>query len=171
MADKLKVLSCLCILLAVQSHAEGRQKTTRVASKGETTLTATSGTTTINVTIYTHELRTPSRDRGNPRQPDSNCVDSRMPCSIVDSIRIIKNGNPVFVFRSVYADLGDLNDAELTIGKEISTLRLSAGDGAEGYFVKIEFDDESVQRRTVGGAIDFSEPNEQTVYHVVTFDD
>lgn len=171
MANKLKVLSCLCILLTVQSQAESRQKTTRVASKGETTLTATSGTTTIKVTIYTHELRTWSRDRSNPRQPDSCCVDNRNPCSVVDSIRIIKNANPVFVFRSVYADLGDLNDAELTIGKQVSTLTLSVGDGAEGYFVKIEFDDESVRHRTVAGATDFSEPSEQTVYHMVTFDE
>jgi hypothetical protein len=92
-----------------------------------------------------------------------------MPCSIVDGIRILKNGKAVFVFRSAYADLGDLNDAELLIGKEISVLKLSVGDGAQGYFVKIEFDAESVKRRTVGSAPDFNEPSEQTVYHMVVF--
>jgi hypothetical protein len=75
------------------------------------------------------------------------------------------NGKPVFVFRSVYADLGDLNDAELIVGKQISILKLSAGDGAEGYFAKIEFDGKSVRRRTLYVGPD--EPSEETVYHIV----
>jgi hypothetical protein len=140
----------------------------RVASKGQITLEVTSGTNTVKVTIYTRELRTWRQSESNLYQPDSNCVIDRVPCSIVETIKIVKNGKPVFVWRSVYADLGDLNDATLIIGKEISTLELSVGDGAEGYFVKIEFDGKSVRRRTIH--LDTDEPSdqtEQTVYHMV----
>ena len=166
MSKTLKTLWCLCALLMAQFQVAGKPRTVRVASKGQTTLEATSGTTTVKVTIYTHELRTWRHDEINSRQPDSNCVIERVPCSIVDSIRIVVNGKPVFVFRSVYADLGDLNDAELIVGKAVSFLKLSGADGAEGYDVKIEFDGKSVRRRTVYGLVP-DEPAEQTTYHMV----
>jgi hypothetical protein len=166
MSKTLKTLWCLCALLTAQSQVAGKPRTVRVASRGQTTLEATSGTTTVKVTIYTHELRTWSQDEANPRQPDSNCLDVRVPCSIVDAIRIVMNGKPVRISSSVYADLSDLNVAELTVGKEISILKLSGGDGAEGYDVKVEFDERSVRRRTVYWLVP-DEPTEQTVYHIV----
>jgi len=166
MSKNFRIVSGVCVLLAVQWQLEGKSTAARVASKGQTTLEARSGTATVKVAIYTHELRTWSQDEANPRQPDSDCVDYRVPCSIVDAIRIFMNGRPVRVPPSVYVGLGDLNRAELIVGKAVSILKLSGGDGAEGYHVKIEFDGESVRRRTVYGLVP-DEPTEQTVYHVV----
>jgi len=67
-------------------------------------------------------------------------VRSRYPCSVVDRIEIVVNGHALFVPRSLFCVLADLNTAEIDVNKRSSVLRLDGGDAAESFILKIEFD-------------------------------
>jgi hypothetical protein len=141
-----------------------------VASKGETIVSSAAGQSKVQVKIKTHEMQIGKPSDPRPAVIESNCTYSRYPCSIVDRIEITVDGNSLFVPRSAFSDLADLNRAEISVGKDGSTLRLEGGDGSESLIVKIEFDATQVKRRTVEGGESGGELSEETRYHAVDFD-
>jgi hypothetical protein len=141
-----------------------------VASRGETLLVSTGGQLKVEVRIYTHEVQIGKPSDGRPAVIVSNCTYSKYPCGIVDRIQISVNGKRLFVPRSAFCDLADLNRTEISVEINGSTLRLEGGDGAESFIAKIEFDATQVKRRTVEGGESGGQLSEETNYHVEVFE-
>jgi hypothetical protein len=141
-----------CFMLAI-TGAQAVQASTRAASRGETLVVATSGRLKVQVKIKTHEIKIGER----PAVIESSCTYSRTPCSVFDRIDITVNGKPLFVPRSAFCDLADLNYAEIEVDQKASFLRLGGGDASEAYRAKIEFDATGVKRRTLSSD---TEPNQ-----------
>ena len=138
-----------------------------VRSQGDTVIVNRANGQLTQVKIRTHEVQIGKSSDPRPTRIDSNCTYSRFPCSVVDSVEISVSGDSVFVPRSVFVDLADLNTAELLAGKEDEILRLSGGDGSEGYVVKIVFNANRVKRRTVASGTEPNQPLQTTIYNVV----
>jgi hypothetical protein len=167
----MKVVDLLLVGIAslLLGNASASQVSTPVAARGETTVSGTFGKLSVQVRITTHELQIGRPSDTRPAVNHTNCTYSKYPCSIVDSVDIIVNGHPLFVPRSVFCDLADLNKATIIKATENQTiLRLDGGDGSEGYIVNIEFDGSRVKRRTLSSGTLPEQPLQETTYHVVT---
>ncbi len=163
------LLACLCIVLYV-SQAHAQQTSVGVSAQGETVVSASAGKLTVQVIIKTHEVQIGKPSDTRPAVIDSNCTYSRYPCSIVDQLGIVVNGTALFVPRSSFCDLADVNKAEIRFGEKGVFLRLDGGDGAESFIVKIEFDKTRVKRRTVAAGEAADQLLQETNYHAVVFD-
>jgi hypothetical protein len=141
---------------------------TPIAPTGVTVITASVAKTSVQVKIRTHEVQIGRQGDERPKVIDSNCTYSRYPCSNVDEVDIVVNGNELFVPRSVFCDLADLASADLVVGRRTSVLTLHGGGASEAYFVKVEFDETQVKKRVLTGAMSPKEPLQETVYHSVT---
>lgn len=153
------------ILLVTGSYAETVQQQTWVESKGETVIVAKSAKLNVQVTITTHEEQI---GKPSDRRPDvirSSCTYSKYPCSIVDAIDISVNNKSIFIPRSVFCDLADLNTAQIKIGEKESILTLMGGDASESYIVKIVFDSGRVKRRVKESGMLPDQPTQETTYH------
>ncbi len=71
-----------------------------------------------------------------------------MPCSVVDAIVVAADGRKVFVPRSVFCDLADVNTASLKTAEHGWVLALAGGDASESYALTVEFDAQHISRRT-----------------------
>ena len=143
---------------------------TAVASRGETLVVSGDGQSKVRVKIKTHEMQIGKPSDERPAVIESSCTYSRFPCSIVDRIEISVNGEPVFVPRSAFCDLADLSRAEISVGKDGSTLKLVGGDGADSFIANIVFDGTHVKRRTVQGGESRGQLSQETTYHVEVFE-
>jgi hypothetical protein len=121
----------------------------KVASKGVTDITTAFGKTQVSVKITTHEVDVGMPSDPRPEKILSNCTYSQFPCSPVDHLDISINGNPLFVARSVYADLADVGVVSLRQQKKgLFVLTMAGGDASESYTVEITFDINLVRQRT-----------------------
>jgi hypothetical protein len=138
---------CCAVLLIVTASVAAAQQGTQVASSGETAIALGSDSSGVRVTISTHEVQ-----NGTPNKPvipkHSACTMSRHPCSIVDVIAVSFKGKALFVPRSAFCDLADVNTASLKPGVHGWALTLVGGDASESYGLTIEFDAEHISRRT-----------------------
>lgn len=159
-------LVCFGITLAM-GDAYASQASARISPQGETVVAATAGKLTVQVRIKTHVVQIGKPSDPTPAVIESSCTYSRYPCSIVDRIDITVNGNKLFVPRSAFCDLADLNDAEVKADEKGSILRLGGGDASESYVAKIEFDATRVKRRTLASGTEQNQPLQETVYYVV----
>lgn len=120
----------------------------KVQTQGITEIDGKFGKVNVMAKILTHEI-----DIGVPSDPlpttrTTNCTYSRYPCSSVDNIEISVNGTPLFVGRSVYADLADVGVMSLHQKKRNTfVLVLDGGDASEVYSVEIVFDKKIVRQR------------------------
>lgn len=142
-----------------------------ISPSGETSLTAAAAKLALQVKIKTREVQIGKPSDPRPEIIESNCTYSRYPCSVVDRIEISVNGNRIFVPRSVYSDLADLNNGEIQLRKAGAVLRLGGGDGSEGYIVTIEFDTDRVKRRIVAPGMSPKSVMEETKYNGVVMGD
>lgn len=139
-------ISCAIMVCTTAPLAENRAK---VAGQGVSNVTSAFGKTQVSVKITTHDedIGKPSGER--PQRILSSCTYSRFPCSPVDFLEISVNGNPLFVARSVYADLADVAEASLRQNKKGQfVLTLNGGDASESYTVEVTFDQNLVRERT-----------------------
>ena len=121
-----------------------------VKAAGITELSATSSDNLqAIVTIETHIVDIGKPSDPVPEKPRTNCTYSRYPCSLVDRFDFSINGDPVFVARSVFADLSDINDASLVAENGTFILKLQCGDASEAYEVTITFNKSQVLERSV----------------------
>jgi len=100
------------------------------------------------------------------KPPDSACTMSRIPCSVVDGLEIEVAEKPVFVPRSVFADLADVNDAKLVMQKGAYVLLLTGGDASESYIVKIMFNSQRVTYRSLTSGEFPGHPIQETIYRL-----
>jgi hypothetical protein len=144
----------LCAVM-VCNAATPTDNQTKVASQGTTDVAATFGKTQVSVKITTHEVDIGKPSDPRPKKILSSCTYSRVPCSPVDYVEISVNGNPLFVVRSVYADLADVGVASLRQQKKGQfVLTLSGGDASESYTVEVTFDESLVRQRTLKSNLD-----------------
>lgn len=160
------VLFCFGAMLAM-TCASTVQASTRVAESGETRVAATSRKLKVQVQLKTHEVQINQPNGGKLAGIEMNCTYSRFPCSIVDMVQITVNNHPLYVPRSAFCDLADLNTAEVQANEKESILTLRGGDASEAYIVKIEFDETHVERRTLSSEMSPDQPLQQTIYYVV----
>lgn len=120
-----------------------------VRASGETTLTATADMVRASVSITTHTLNIGVPQDEPPQIRASNCTYSRYPCSLVDRIAFSVDGKNVFAARSVFADLADIDRANLTSNGGDFILSLECGDASEAYNVTIRFNGIQVQVRKI----------------------
>jgi hypothetical protein len=157
-------LLIILALLVYESFAENRYP---VKSTGETTIAAKYPNLVIQVKIATHEVDIGEEPSENRRYLiKTNCTYTRYPCSIVDYIDISVNGKPLYVSRSVFSDLADLNKAEIRADKDSATLILDGGDASEGYVLKVSFNAKRVKSRTLIAG-EFDAVVEKTTYFQV----
>jgi hypothetical protein len=164
MKSAIYLLSCL-IVLFINGCAHAAQPLTPIASQGETVVAA-AGKLNVQVKIETHEVHIGKPSDGRPAVTRSSCTYSKYPCSIVDRIEITVNGNPLFVPRSVFCDLADLNMAKVKAGEKEAILMLYGGDASESYIAKIEFNVNQVKRRILSSAMSPDQPLQETTYYV-----
>ena len=138
-----------------------------IASKGETNIVAKSANFNVQVKIKTHEVQIGKPSDKRPDVIRSSCTYSEYPCSVLDYLDIFVNEKRIFVPRSAYCDLADLNTGEVKIESKKGILTLTGGDASESYIVKIEFDQERVNRRVTSSGMLPDEPSQETIYHRV----
>jgi hypothetical protein len=156
------LLTCLYIALAIGVvHAASVE----VASQGETLVDASAGKSMVRVKLKTHEMQIGKPSDPRPAAIESNCTYSKYPCSIVDQLDITVNGAPLFIPRSAFADLADLNKAKVKAVRKRWVLMLYGGDASESYIVKIDFDSKQVKRRTLSSGMSPDQVLQETIYH------
>ena len=139
---------------------------TDIKSAGTTVIESSQEGARIVVKIETHELDIGNSSAGPPKTPrSSSCTYSRHPCALVDRVEIRVNDRNLFIPRSAFCDLADLNTANLLMHADKYVLHLFGGDGAESYVVDIQFSASRITGRTVASATRKGQPLETTTYH------
>lgn len=173
MKSHLFSLAGVCLLIAATAQAQDFLGAVKILPKGNTSISTTIKNIKVVVEITTHEIQ-----NGTPSHIDTtatkftSCTNSRVPCSVVDNINLSVNGRKVFVPRSVFCDLADLDRGVLTEGSggKHWALILWAGDAAQAYIVKIDFNRVRVTQRRISLDIHQRELLEDTKYYIQTFD-
>ena len=90
-------------------------------------------------------------------------------CKYDYCIDIQVNRKKIICLDSVFSDLRGLNRAKVFIEGEKAILLLDGGDAAEGYYVKVDFDEKHVIRRTVYDASSMRPDviSQETIYYQV----
>jgi hypothetical protein len=148
-------------MAAPKNHASAD---TIIAPIGKTEISGGTGPAELRAVITTHNVDIGKASDSPPDVPDTNCTYSRIPCSLVDRIDIFANGKPVFVPRSVFSDLADLDRGHFDHARHGRwTLEFDGGDADGAYTIGIVFDDHRVltRKRSVG---EFPENFETTTY-------
>ena len=83
---------------------------------------------------------------------------------VVRAMKIAVHGQSIFVPRSAYADLVDPRIATVKAEQGAWVLIIEGGDGADSYFVKINFDAQRVTRRKLYSSLIGGAPTEDTKY-------
>ena len=155
-----------CFVFACNGYVNHAKAMTKVASKGETLVESTAGKLNVLIKIRTHEIHIGKPSDGRPSEIDSSCTYSRYPCSIVDDIDILVDSNRIFVPRSVFCDLADVDNVEISAVEKGVALILYGGDASERYKVKVVFNVDRVMRRILYSAMFPDKPLQETVYHM-----
>lgn len=121
----------------------------KIAPKGQTKVAAILNGASIYIRLTTHEIDIGKPSDGRPDKLTSSCTYSRYPCSAVDSLELSVNGNNLFVPRSIFADLADINTARLAHERSSFVLILDGGDASESYTVKIIFNGKMIKKRVM----------------------
>jgi hypothetical protein len=162
------VVAWLFVALTIDvAHADSASAT--ISSQGVTSVAAVAGKVSIRVRIKTHEVQIGKPSDGRPAIIESSCTYSRYPCSVVDGLEIVVNERRLFVPRSVFADLADLNKAEVTAAEKGLTLKLYGGDASEGFILTVEFDSNRIKRRILSSGMAPDRMLQETKYFVVEF--
>jgi hypothetical protein len=138
-------------------------RASKINPNGETTVSAVIAKAKL-VAIFQTSIVEVSNDDKIPRLPQ--CTYSRVPCVIVRQLKIFVNDVEVFVPRSVYADIGDLQSAEFSQKDGLYTLTLTGGDASESYISRITFDKQMRERRLYSAG-NQTRALETTRYHEV----
>lgn len=125
------------------------EKFSNIKPEGSTIIAAKLNGIPISIILITHEIDIGKPSDRRPSKLISNCTYSRYPCSVIDSLQIRINNKELFVPRSVFADLADINGAHLTPTNEGYVLTLDCGDASDSYNVKIFFNKKMINKRSM----------------------
>jgi len=164
------LLICFCAVLSMNA-VSADQASAGVLSQGETHVVLASGKSNVQVVVKTREVQIGKPSDPRPEIVESNCTNSRYPCSVVDLIGITVNGNHISIPRSTFADLADLNVVKIEVAKAGWILTFTGGDASESYIVKIEFDAGGVNKRTIFSGMAPDKPLEVTTYYELVIGD
>jgi hypothetical protein len=162
----MNTLMLLLGLAAVVDEWQWKQAV-EVAPDGITELEAGLGPSLATAKIRTIKLEKGAQ-AGGERNRGFHCSGGRNPCSPVLEVELEVDDKKVRVPASVFADLADVNRAELRQTGDTVTLVLACGDAAGSYSVRIEFDAVQVRKRQLIGAFGTHEVAEETTYHELT---
>jgi hypothetical protein len=160
----MKSLTLICLLLMLCAHLVGQGRASKIDPNGETTVSAFIAKVKLVAVFQTSSVEV-SNDDKIPRFPQ--CTYSRIPCVIVRQLKLFVNDAEVFLPRSVYADLGDIQSAEFSSKNGLFVLTLMGGDASESYTARIVFDKRLRERRLYSGE-DRIHALEVTRYNQVT---
>lgn len=166
MKQVLRILFCFLTIITFILPAEAKSQRTPIATNGETIVKFASKKLDVQVVVKTHEVQIGKPTEKRPDIIRSSCTYSRHPCSIVDSIDIAVNGKPIFVPRSAFCDLADLDIVEVEIKQKNVLMKLFGGDASESYIAIIEFDANCVKRRTISSSMLPDRKSEETIYYL-----
>lgn len=125
-----------------------------------------------NRSVATAKIRTLMLEEGAANGGERNrgfhCSGGRIRCSPVLEIEFEVDGRNVPVPDSVYADLADVNTAELRQVGATFTMELECGDASGSYSVRIVFDADRVLKRQIIAAFGLNEVAEETSYFELT---
>jgi hypothetical protein len=125
------------------------------------TLVSASGATKTGVAIVTRMVKTSDVVlRAEPGQFPAQV-------RVVNDLSIEVNGKPIFVPRTAFADLLNVESAQLTAREGGGTLTLRGGDGAESYLVTVAFDSKRVRSRKVFSSLAPGKPVEESRYSAI----
>jgi hypothetical protein len=158
------------VVLALQALAINAEQITFVSPSGETNISREFKKYRLDVKISTHEVEIGKPSDGLPEIRNNSCTYSRYPCSLVDRIDIRINKTPIFVPRSVYSDLADINKAKLVAGTNSYILILHGGDASESYKAVINFNRERIISREVWSGEAGKKTQETKYFRVVLGD-
>jgi hypothetical protein len=154
----------VCWLLATYvSSGIAQQSNTPIKAVGLTTITRTEGRLRVQATFQTFQL-----DPSVRAHHFSQCTGSKIPCSLTEELSILVDGKKIFVPRSCYADLGDINSAAIDFANGNVLLIVSGGDASESYIAKFIFHDLALQQRELYSGEDSNHPLEITHYYRVS---
>lgn len=139
----------LCVYIFFSIICNADQNWLPVASSGSTTVKSAIGKTHALVKITNHEVEIGEAGSPRPEKILSSCTYSRHPCSVVDYLEIAVDGKPLFIYRSVYADLADVNRVSLQQKNGQFTLTLEGGDASESYRAEILFTSKLILKRII----------------------
>ena len=132
---------------------------------GATTITATVGKTRLDVVFHTSSVNVSQGDK-IPRF--AQCTYSKIPCVLTRQVKLLVNGEDLFLPRSAYADLGDIQSAQILLQGEKFELIVKGGDASEAYIAHILFDRRRVLGRRLFSAGDTSHALESIQYYEVS---
>lgn len=120
---------------------------TPVAVAGRSAVQVVLNGKSIRALVDTHRIDIGGSSPPRPDERKTNCTYSRFPCSQIDSLNLFVDDKPLFVPRSVFADLADAGAMSLAARSGLNVLTISGGDASEGYTVRIYFDGSRLLRR------------------------
>jgi hypothetical protein len=130
---------------------------TAIEKKQDTVIAAKSNKTEVRVVIKTQTSVNVGKLTTNRKQ-----------CKYDRCLEIYVNNRKIIVGEDVYCALGEVNEGKIFIEDKKNVLIFHGGDGAEGFFVKIEFDHKRVNRTSTYARCSMK-PNElfqETIYRV-----
>ena len=158
----MKSIICLLLVLCVQLAAQSRSS--KMNPAGETAVSASLGKVKLHAVFNTSIVKINTDDK-IPQFPQ--CTYSRFPCVVVQQLRLSVNDVRIFVPRSAYADLGDIQSAEFSNKAGRFILTIKGGDASESYIAQIVFS-KRLQERRLYSAEDPIHPLEVTHYYDVS---
>lgn len=138
----------------------------RVTPSGETRVSAVLGKIKAEATFRTSTVQISGTEEKNRRF--AQCTYSRIPCSLTEQVRVLIDGNEVFIPRSAYADLGDITSAEFATTDNQVTLTIRGGDASESYVAKLLFRKDGLAERRLYSGEDDQHPLQVTHYYQVS---
>jgi hypothetical protein len=158
-----------CLFFVTSSWGAAREQ--QIAPDGKTQISSDVDHVHIQITLTTREVDIGKSTDPRPPSPTSSCTYTRYPCSLVDNIEISVGGESLFVPRSVFSDLADLNMASIENHGKNFVLTLRGGDASESYIATITLDRSQIKRRVFASAMLPQKPLQQTVYYTSVLGD
>jgi hypothetical protein len=153
----------LCTVFSLNAYAEPNGET-KIEPAGQTVLLATVDLHKVRAVIQTHVVDIGKIGDGRPKDVKLNCTYSRYPCSAVDIIAIFVDGNSVFVPRSVFSDLADLDSGHIEKSNNGMVVKFDGGDASESYRLEITFNNKQVSSRKRSSGEFPDDVFERTIY-------
>jgi hypothetical protein len=163
----MKWMTILFCLMSLYAQLNKGNKSSSITPNGETKIAGMWGKRHLVALFYTSTVAV---DLGDKIPRFAQCTYSRVPCVMTRKIALSIEGQEIFVPRSAYADLGDIQSAEFSFTADKLSLIIKGGDASESYVAHLIFDHSRALERQLYSGEDISHALETTYYHEVSMD-